>query len=348
MAVSKSNLSAITKQNLDKTIRTYKRAILGGDIHLTSKLFELYARNGMAVEMALLSQATYELARFMVRNNLERGMALFEYASNPCGHFESMLILFNHYALNHLQKDNPKFLKLRDNMYKLAERYQAEAEANTDPAMVFQLYDKAIELYDRVRKLGSTDAIYKLAQCYEKSSMPQYDTALELYEWAAGLDHLGALYRLCEIYAENIEYISSLSCTTLANKLYESAQFYQHLQGLENKEHTQKLYELAARFHHIKAEERVFSFKLENKLSFPLANMKQENPLNKVDVWTAESKSVNFKPVSIENKTSKGKENHFSNHAIAIDKLGVFSNAKKPGGILPHIPSHIGICQPGY
>ncbi len=146
MAVSKSDLSAITEQNLQKTIRSYKRAIRNGDIHFTPKLFEIYAQNGMNDEVFALSQATYGLALYFIKKkDMEKGIALLEYTSSLCGDLKSMLILFDHYALNRLRKDDPKFLKLRDNMYKLAEHYQAKAEINTDKEIRFQFYDKAIE-----------------------------------------------------------------------------------------------------------------------------------------------------------------------------------------------------------
>lgn len=347
MAVSKSNLSAIAKQNLEKTIESYKHAIRNGDIHVTPKLFEIYAQNGMSNEVAVLSQATYNLAWYFIKKkDIEKGIALFEYTSSLCGDFKSMLILFDHYVLSRLQKDNPKFLKLRDNMYKLAEQYQAIAEINTDPVIKFEFYDKAIELYDRTRKLGSVDAIYKLAQCYEHSSMPQYDTALELYELASMRDHLGALYRLSEICLENIEHVPSINYVALATKLYESAQFYQNLKGLENREHAKKLYELAAHFGHVEARDQLFNSNFKDKTSLSLADTKQENPLSKVEVRTEKEKCVNSKPVYTD-KTSQEKGNRLPN-ATAINRLGIFPNANKSNCTIPHIPTDITIYQPRY
>lgn len=340
---------ATTKPDLEKIIKNYKRAIVGGDVHATLTLFEIYVQNRMDAEVAALSYATYALAgHFMSQNDLEKGIALFKYATALFEYINKLFFnLFNNYALSHLQKDNPKFLKLRDNMYKLAEQYQVMAEVNTDPVIKFQFYDKAIELYDRVRKLGSVDAIYKLAQCYENSSIPQYDTARELYEQASRRDHIGALYRLSEIYSENIQYISSISCIALANKLYESAQFYQNLQGLENKEHVKKLYELAARFGHVEAREQLFNPNLENKLSLSLANAKQESPLSSIDSMTEKRKYANSKPVYTD-KVSQEKENWQPNATTALNRLGVFPNANKSNYTIPSIPAGIAICQRGY
>ncbi len=161
-------------------------------------------------------------------------------------------------------------------------------------------------------------------------------------------DHLGALYRLSEIYSENIQYVRPINCIALANKLYESAQFYQKIPGLENRAHVKKLYELAARFGHVEAREQLFFLNIENQifLSLSLADTKQETPATKVDARTEESKSANPKPIYTEDKTPKGKENQFPN-TMAINRFGVLSNANKPNFEIPCGPLESNISQLG-
>lgn len=321
MAASKHNLSTITKKILQKTIRDHQLAIIAGDIHLISGLFQLYRENGKDEEAAKLLQETWESAHAsMSRNDLQKGLALFHYA------YELACALFNHYALNGLPKEDPKFLKLRDNLYRLAEHYQVIAQANSyNPEMAFRFYDYAIELYDRAIKLGSVDAIYRAAQCYEHSPMPQYDTARELYELAASRDHLDALYHLSEIYASTIQLVPTHNRIALANKLYESAQFYQHLPGSENKAHTQRLYEVAAHFGHEQAKTHLVHL----KPSLPVAKMKQEKSVNSAESSVAKSQTVHSESIFIDRRAKENCPNH-ANKVKAIEQWGVFSTPRKP------------------
>lgn len=313
-------------KNLAAQIKRYNNAIWMGDLEAVPKLLTLYHKNGIHREAVQLSQVAYHWAHIYLAARHPEGtriaIKLFETLSNFCGHFESMCILFDLYAGMRIKKYDPKFMQLADNLYKLAGIYHNKAKAETNPQKAFIFYDRAIELYDRARKLGNIDAIYSLAQCYDNSPQPEKDLAIEWYEVSSRRGSIDAMYRLCDIYLQDIQSNRS-KIVWLANKLYESAQFYQNIPGAENQERVIKLYEHASLLGHPAAIEHIRSMAMP-KLSSKSVVLDSESKRSLHTISAAKQSSV----LSSSNKENLP-ENILSQKKITrhMAKLGTFKAA---------------------
>lgn len=246
-------------EEITQFIQLYEEKISKGQIYLIPVLYNFYEENKMYAKKMQLSQVIYEKAKNLRATNPEKALILCEYAGNLGRHYESMCVLFDHYAYVGMQKNNPKLRTLVNNIYKSAEHYERMAESNTDFETRFKFYDRAIELYDRARTHGDVNALYRLARCCENSPTPQPEIAIILYEKASNQNHVDAMCRLCEIYVENIDQVDPQKRISLANKLYEAGQFYQCFTDLDNKIRAFKLFECATKLGHVKAMDQLFN-----------------------------------------------------------------------------------------
>jgi TPR repeat protein len=247
--------------NLAALEKSYKQRIISGNVEATPDLFDLYTRNNMHDEASKLAEASYQLALSYLPathpNDEEKAVKLCEYASELGGHFEAMCFLFDYYAHIKLDKYDPKFKALLVQMDKLAAIYHHMPMTNPDLAF---MHDRAIELYYRAWQLGNIDALHKSVRVYQTMAtnnpgmeLIYYKRIIELYELAVKRGDINAMYRLCEIYLEKRVPVEPQKHSDLANKLYESALFYQQTRDADHQEQILRLYEYACHLGHAAA-----------------------------------------------------------------------------------------------